>query len=114
VTIAGKAVVVTGAFGAIGAAVAEEAAQRGAWVAALDLAATAPAGFAERLGPNGLILGGVDLALPHAAERAMAAAGTRFGRIDAKAKKQYFKAFAIILTFFPGHFPQFAAPGGKT
>ncbi len=71
-TFEGKTIVVTGAFGALGAAVAEEAAARGASVAALDHAAAAPAGFAERLGPNGLILGGVDLSLPQAAERAMA------------------------------------------
>ncbi|HZZ62439.1 MAG TPA: SDR family NAD(P)-dependent oxidoreductase [Roseiarcus sp.] len=79
----GKTIVVTGAFGALGAAVAETAAGRGASVAALDFAATAPAAFAGRLGPNALILGGVDLSLPQAAERAMAEAAARFGRIDA-------------------------------
>ncbi len=82
-TIEGKTIVVTGGFGALGGAVAEAAVQRGASVAALDLAATAPAGVAERLGPNGLLVGGVDLSLPHAAERAMAEAAARFGRIDA-------------------------------
>ena len=82
-TIDGKTIVVTGGFGALGAAVAEAAAGRGASVAALDCAHDAPVGLAERLGPEGLLIGGVDLALPHAAQRAMAEVAERFGRIDA-------------------------------
>ncbi len=82
-TMQGKTIVVTGGFGALGSAVAETAARRGASVAALDFAATAPAGLAERLGPNGLLVGSVDLSLPHAAKRAVAEVLARFGRIDA-------------------------------
>ena len=79
----GKTIVVTGAFGALGSAVAEAAAQRGASVAALDYATTAPPGLAERLGPRALLVVGIDLSLPHAAQRAMTEVTARFGRIDA-------------------------------
>ncbi len=82
-TMQGKTIVVTGGFGALGSAVAEAAVRRRASVAALDYAPAAPAGFAGRLGPSGLIVGGVDLSLPHAAQRAMAEVTARFGRIDA-------------------------------
>ena len=79
----GKTIVVTGAFGALGSVVAEAAAKRGASVALLDHAETAPEGFAERLGPNALIVGGVDLASAPAAEAAMASVKAKFGRLDA-------------------------------
>ncbi len=82
-TMHGKTIVVTGGFGALGGAVAEAAVQRGASVAALDFAASPPAGLAERLGPEALLIGGVDLAAPEAAGKAMAAVKARFGRIDA-------------------------------
>ncbi len=82
-TLNGKTVVVTGAFGALGGAVAEAAAQRGASVAALDYAASPPAGLAERLGPEALLLGGIDLVSPEAAGQAMDKVKARFGRIDA-------------------------------
>jgi NAD(P)-dependent dehydrogenase (short-subunit alcohol dehydrogenase family) len=81
-TFEGKIVVVTGAFGALGSAVAEAAVQRGASVAGLDYA-TSPAGLAERLGPKAQLVGGINLSLPHAAERAMIEVTARFGRIDA-------------------------------
>ncbi len=57
----GKTIVVTGGLGALGRVVAETAATRGASVALLDHASAAPAGFAERLGPNTLFIGGLDL-----------------------------------------------------
>ena len=57
----GKTIVVTGGLGALGSVVAETAAKRGASVALLDHAPTLPQGFAERLGANTLIIGGVDL-----------------------------------------------------
>ena len=82
-SIEGKTIVVTGGFGALGSAVAEAAVRRGASVAALDYAQAAPAGLAERLGPKALIVGGFDLSLPHAAQRAVAEVSARFGRIDA-------------------------------
>lgn len=81
-TVKGKTIVVTGAFGALGSAVAEAAVQQGAWVAALDYAAAAPPGLAERLGPAALVVGGADLVSPKAARRAMDAVKARFRRID--------------------------------
>ena len=44
-TVKGKTIVVTGAFGALGGAVAEAAAQQGASVAALDYASAPPPVF---------------------------------------------------------------------
>ena len=82
-TIEGKTIIVTGGFGALGSAVAEAAVKRGASVAAIDYAPAAPAGLAQRLGPNALVLGAIDLSLPHSAQRAMAEILARFGRIDA-------------------------------
>jgi NAD(P)-dependent dehydrogenase (short-subunit alcohol dehydrogenase family) len=79
----GKTVVVTGGFGALGRAVAEAAAQRGASVAALDVAPQAPAGLAERLGPGALLIGGVDLSTAEGAAKAMAAVKAKYGRLDA-------------------------------
>ena len=73
-----KIVVVTGAFGALGRVVVAEAAARGAKVAALDFAPTAPDGLAAAL-----TQAGVDLSAPEAAKAAMAAVTRRLGRIDA-------------------------------
>ena len=79
----GKTIVVTGAFGALGSAVAAAAVDRGANVAALGFARSAPAGLAERLGPNALILDGIDLSSYSAAKTAMAQVKVKFGRLDA-------------------------------
>ncbi len=79
----GKAIAITGAFGALGRVVAEAAARRGARIAAIDVAATPPAGLAERLAPDALMLGGVDLSAADGARRAMAEVKARFGRLDA-------------------------------
>jgi NAD(P)-dependent dehydrogenase (short-subunit alcohol dehydrogenase family) len=79
----GKTIVVSGGFGNLGGAVAQAASDRGASVAALDVAPTPPVGLAERLGPRALLLGGVDLASAEAARRAMEAVVARFGRLDA-------------------------------
>ena len=79
----GKTIVVTGAFGALGGAVAEAAAQEGASVAALDFAPTPPAGLEQRLGPAALLIGGIDLTSPQEADRAMAQVQNTFQRIDA-------------------------------
>ena len=70
----GKTIVVTGGLGALGSIVAETAAKCGASVALLDYAQAVPQGFAERLGANTLLVGGVDLTSLTAAETAMAAA----------------------------------------
>src|SRR6202453_5528800 len=68
----GKTIVITGGLGALGSAVAETAAKRGASVALLDYAPTVPEGFAERLGANTLIVGGIDLTSLTGAGAAMA------------------------------------------
>jgi NAD(P)-dependent dehydrogenase (short-subunit alcohol dehydrogenase family) len=78
---AASAVVITGAFGALGSAVARSFAARGARLALLDLA-PAPARPLEGLGEDVLLLGGVDLADTEATRRAMAAVAMRFGGID--------------------------------
>jgi NAD(P)-dependent dehydrogenase (short-subunit alcohol dehydrogenase family) len=79
----GKVIVVTGGFGALGRAVAEIAARRGGPVAALDVAAQPPAGLAERLGGEALLLGAVDLSTAEGAAKAMSQVRGQFGRIDA-------------------------------
>jgi NAD(P)-dependent dehydrogenase (short-subunit alcohol dehydrogenase family) len=82
-TVKGKVIVVTGAFGALGGAVAEAAAKEEAFVAALDTAPAPPPGLAGRLGPQALILGGIDLVSSEAAGQAMGKVKAQFGRIDA-------------------------------
>ncbi len=79
----GKTIVVTGGFGALGRAVAEAASERGAKVAALDVAAQPPPGFAARLKPGALLLGGIDLATAEGARKAIAEVKAKFGRLDA-------------------------------
>jgi NAD(P)-dependent dehydrogenase (short-subunit alcohol dehydrogenase family) len=79
----GKTIVVTGGFGALGRVVVEASAARGAWVAALDHAPAAPKGMAARLGPDALLIGGLDLSSPDTATQAMANVKAKFGRVDA-------------------------------
>ena len=57
----GKTIVITGGFGALGRVVAEVAAARGSSVAVLDHAPGPPDGLTERLGPDALMIGGLDL-----------------------------------------------------
>jgi len=74
----GKVVLVTGALGALGRVVAEAAIARGAKVAGVDHApSNAPAA------PDHLEFGGVDLSDPAQARRAIDAAVTHFGKLDA-------------------------------
>jgi NAD(P)-dependent dehydrogenase (short-subunit alcohol dehydrogenase family) len=73
----GPVVVVTGAFGVLGAVVAKAAAARGARVALIDFATTPPAGLGEAMA-----LPGVDLTDPAAAAAAMAAVADKLGGID--------------------------------
>jgi NAD(P)-dependent dehydrogenase (short-subunit alcohol dehydrogenase family) len=82
-SVHGKTIVVTGGFGALGSAVAEEAMKRGASVAAIDYAPAPRPGLAERLGSGAFLIGSVDLAQPDTAKRAMDGVASRFGRIDA-------------------------------
>ena len=74
----GKVIVVTGALGALGRVVADEALARGARVASVDHAPTqVPAT------PDRLELGGVDLTDAVQAKKAIDAAAAHFGRCDA-------------------------------
>ena len=75
--MAGRVLVITGAFGVLGSAVARAAAGQGARLGLIDFAKDGPA-------PDGaLVLGGVDLADPAQAARAMDAVAAKFGGIDA-------------------------------
>jgi len=78
----GRVVVVTGAYGALGSAVARAFATRGAHVALLDLAVTPPPALQAEFGAGHLLLGGVDLGDVESTRRAMLAAALRFGGID--------------------------------
>lgn len=75
-------VVVTGAFGALGRAVAQAFAERGAQLALLDVAPQPPHVIRESLGPSPLLFGSVDLTDMEATRRVMAATAMRFGGID--------------------------------
>ena len=79
----GKTIVVTGGFGALGRVVAEVAAARGASVAILDHASGPPDGMAESLGPDALMIGGLDLSSADVATKAMDNVKAKFGRLDA-------------------------------
>jgi NAD(P)-dependent dehydrogenase (short-subunit alcohol dehydrogenase family) len=74
----GKVIVITGALGALGRVVADEAIAKGAKVAGLDHAqAQAPASATR------FELGGVDLTDPAQATKAIDAAAKHFGKLDA-------------------------------
>ena len=77
-----KVVVVTGAFGVLGRVVALGAAARGARVAAVDYAATAPDNLVSALGEAAVFKGGVDLSDGAAATAAITDIATVCGRID--------------------------------
>ena len=75
-----RVIVVTGAFGALGRAVARAAVAAGARVVALDKAA--PADAADVAGAGGYAEGGADLSDAAAAGAAMKRVKDRLGRID--------------------------------
>ena len=77
----GKVVAITGAFGALGGAVAKAAAARGARVAALDQA-PAPDWATALVGAAGLALGGADLTDAGAATRVLGQAADKLGGLD--------------------------------
>jgi NAD(P)-dependent dehydrogenase (short-subunit alcohol dehydrogenase family) len=74
----GKIVVVTGASGALGKVVVASALARGARIAAIDHAASAMKATPERIE-----LGGVDLTDATEAKKAIDAAASHFGKLDA-------------------------------
>ncbi len=74
----GKIVVVTGASGALGRVVAASALAKGAKVAGIDHAASAIKATADRVE-----FGGIDLTDAAEARKAIDAAATHFGRLDA-------------------------------
>lgn len=76
----GRVYAITGAFGALGSAVAKAAAAQGARLALIDFAPTAPQGLPS--GDDVLVLGGVDLTDPAAAKAAVEAISARFGGLD--------------------------------
>lgn len=76
----GKVVAVTGAFGALGRAVARRALERGARVAGVDQS-PAPADAVAVVGADGLALGGVDLTGASGAESAFKEIEARFGAL---------------------------------
>ena len=78
----GRVYAITGAFGVLGSAVARAAAAKGARVALIDYAKIPPEGLGEDCGPDGMILGGVDLTDAAAAGAAIDAVDRHFGRLD--------------------------------
>jgi NAD(P)-dependent dehydrogenase (short-subunit alcohol dehydrogenase family) len=82
VNVPGPAVLITGAFGVLGQAVAQAFAAHGARLALLDLAPAPPAVPGMEVTDVPLLLGGVDLADMESTRRAMAAAAMRLGGID--------------------------------
>jgi len=76
----GRIYAITGAFGALGSAVAAAAAERGARLALIDFAKAAPAGSPS--GPDVFVQGGVDLTDADQASGAIEAAAQRFGGLD--------------------------------
>jgi hypothetical protein len=77
-----RVAVVTGGFGALGQVVAAAASEHGFEVAVLGHTAKPPPDVAEKLKPNALLLGGVDLADEGAAKAAMTTVMSHFGRLD--------------------------------
>jgi NAD(P)-dependent dehydrogenase (short-subunit alcohol dehydrogenase family) len=76
----GRVYAITGAFGALGSAVAKAAAAQGARLALIDFATSAPEGLPA--GDDVLVLGGVDLTDPASAKAAVEAITARFGGLD--------------------------------
>src|SRR5690349_4833627 len=77
----GRVYAITGAFGALGLAVAKAAAAQGGRLALIDFATAVPAGTPT--GADVLVLGGVDLTDPAQAKAAIEGIVERFGGLDA-------------------------------
>jgi NAD(P)-dependent dehydrogenase (short-subunit alcohol dehydrogenase family) len=78
----GNAIVITGAFGALGAAVARAAVGNGARVGLIDRALKAPAGLLQDCGPQTIVRAGVDLTVASDASRAIDAIHADFRCLD--------------------------------
>jgi len=77
-----RVVVITGAFGVLGQAVARAFAAQGAQLALLDVSPQSPSAVRAELGTAPLVFGGVDLTDLEATRRAMAVTAMRYGGID--------------------------------
>jgi NAD(P)-dependent dehydrogenase (short-subunit alcohol dehydrogenase family) len=77
-----KSLVITGAFGALGAAVAQTAAGAGARVALIDRAEQPPPGLLQACGPHAVHFSGVDLTSAADATRTIDATRDELGGID--------------------------------
>jgi NAD(P)-dependent dehydrogenase (short-subunit alcohol dehydrogenase family) len=82
-SLAGKAILITGAYGALGAEAARAAVKCGGRVALIDSATTPPPGLLEACGPGTVQLGGVDLSNAAAATQAINAAHDGLRGLDA-------------------------------
>jgi NAD(P)-dependent dehydrogenase (short-subunit alcohol dehydrogenase family) len=82
-SLTGKAIVITGAYGALGAETARAAVKCGARVALIDRATNAPPGLLEACGPGAVQLGGVDLSDAAGATQAINAAHEGLRGLDA-------------------------------
>ena len=97
-----RAVVITGAFGALGRVVTEVAASAGYVVFGVDVASQEPEGLRNRLGTNGALIGGVDLSSLPAALSAMASVKSKAGRLDALINLSGGFAYETLETGDPG------------
>ena len=79
----GQAIVITGAFGSLGAATARAAIKLGARVALIDRAPAAPADLIAQAGAAAVVLPGVELADEAAARNAIDTAHARLQGLDA-------------------------------
>ncbi len=82
-SLAGKAILITGAYGALGAETARAAVKCGGRVSLIDSATTPPPGLLEACGPGTVQLGGVDLSNAAAATQAINAAHDGLRGLDA-------------------------------
>jgi NAD(P)-dependent dehydrogenase (short-subunit alcohol dehydrogenase family) len=77
-----RKVLITGAYGTLGAATALAFAEAGARVALLDLGARAPTGLLEACGADAIALGGMDVGDPTQATAAVESAHRQLGGLD--------------------------------
>jgi NAD(P)-dependent dehydrogenase (short-subunit alcohol dehydrogenase family) len=82
-SLSGKGIVVTGAFGALGASTARTLADAGGRVALIDRASHAPPGLISACGTDAAEYGGIDLTQPVHAANTINDIYRRFGRLDA-------------------------------